>query len=152
AQALELAHQLRDQLRRGDEVQADGSSEADDAVIVAPLAVNNGVFDGESRTNMNAYAQNHPWNKIGVMSGACTVFKMINNYTAVTSAHCVYGSSGWLARRPLQFSAGSATPKGVLHKNCYAITVPGGWASDVGDDEYDYAVIRLREGGVTGAS
>lgn len=160
-QALEFARAVKAKMLRGVQDEADSAFGEGETPTVSPSiqTLNNGVFNGESRVNMNAYAQNYPWNLIGHQGDynvspptpGCTIFKLINHYTAVTSAHCVYGSGGWTARKDLRFSAGSATPRGVLPRQCYAITVPGGWSSDVGDDEYDYAVIRLREGGSTGA-
>ena len=152
-QALALAREVKEHMRSGRVPDGDSAFGEGEKPVVSTSRTtqNDGVFDGESRTNANAFAQNYPWNLIGVMSGSCTIFKMINHYTAVTSAHCVYDGNGWKTRKKLQFSAGSATPRGELPAQCYAMTVPSGWSSDVGDDEYDYAVIRLREGGSTGA-
>lgn len=161
-QAMEAARQVIADMRSGAEVTADSAFGSGQRPQESPSVqvLNDGVFGGESRVNANAFAQNYPWDMIGSMANYnasppggeyCTVFKMINHYTAVTAAHCVYDSSGWIARRDLRFAAGSSTPRGVLPRNCYAMTVPSGWSSDVGDDEYDYAVIRLREGGSSGA-
>lgn len=110
---------------------------------------NTGVFNGESRNGLGAYDYIAPWRMVAALLNSCTAFKMVNHYTAITAAHCVYGSSGW-KRSSIKFAAGS-TYYNALPSTCYAITVPNGWVTDVGDDEYDYAVIRLREGGTTGA-
>jgi V8-like Glu-specific endopeptidase len=99
------------------------------------------VVGNDNRVNINAHKGNWPYNTIAQMwdAGHCTGFKLINEHTAVTSAHCVHNgtSGGWKARKNMRF--GNRAPTG---KNCYGMTVPGCWIS--GSASCDYAVIRLR--------
>jgi hypothetical protein len=149
-QALEFARAVRSETRRADERSEPGSNGS--APFASTIVYGTGVFDGESRQDISSTAQNQPFTMIGVMMDRCTTFKMINAHTAMTSAHCMFDEGGWQAKPDIQFAASSATPRGVIPGSCYAVTVPNGWTEDVGDDEYDYAVIRFREDGVTGGA
>jgi len=111
------------------------------------------TFDGDGRVNMNGSASESPWAYIASMAhaGQCTAFKMLNNYTAITAAHCVHDGSEWRPRKTLQFAAGSGEPRSELPADCYSITLASGWKGS--ESEYDFAVIRLREDDVaSGAS
>lgn len=105
------------------------------------------TFDGDGRVNMNGSATESPWLYIASMAnaGQCTAFKLLNNYTAVTAAHCVHDGSEWRRRKTLQFAAGADQPRAELAAECYSVTVASGWKGD--EPEYDFAVIRLREEG-----
>jgi len=121
------------------------------------VAVADGNLDREAKTvlgtddriNINYAANTYPYNNHAQMLGGghtCTAFKMVNNYTAVTAAHCVHSGSSFISpRKDLTFQAGSSTPKATLPGGCYAMTVPGCWDGD--SVSCDYAVIRLRGGG-----
>ena len=103
------------------------------------------TFGGDDRVNMNGSADQLPWMFIAAMAdaGRCTAFKLLNQHTAITAAHCVHDGKDWYTRKTLQFAAGASEPRQKLDADCYAISVPGGW--DGMDADYDYAVLRLRE-------
>jgi V8-like Glu-specific endopeptidase len=143
---LKLAREIKAHLER------DSGDDQGEAAAEFPIDPQNGLsfrnlWGKDDRVNMNSSAGNFPWSNIAAMASATSVgsgFKMINHYTMITAAHVVYGSGGWVPRKAIQFAAGSSTPLPAMPSECYSIVVPGGWVGDVGDAEYDYAVIRFR--------
>jgi V8-like Glu-specific endopeptidase len=105
------------------------------------------VFGGDDRVIISSPGSFHPYRLIGSMGTSnCTAFKLINDHTAVTAAHCVHSGSAWKTRRPISFgaSASSGFPYGSTTSTCYDRTVNGNYDGSSGGHEYDYAIIRLR--------
>jgi len=146
ADALELARTIRSEINAPSMTGSAG--EVPEGVEVAqgiPMREGRAVYDGESRININYAGTTYPYSNHAQMlggGGTCTAFKMVNNYTAITAAHCVHNGSSWLTRKDLTFQAGSSSPKGTLPGNCYEMTVPGCWSGS--GASCDYAVLRLR--------
>lgn len=104
-------------------------------------------FGGEDRAIVPSPGTQHPWRNIASMGTSdCTAFKMINEYTAVTAAHCMHTGSAWKARKSLSFAASTTYgfPYGTVSSTCYDRTVNGNYNGSNSNQEYDYAVIRLR--------
>jgi V8-like Glu-specific endopeptidase len=98
------------------------------------------ILNGESRFNINASAGGPPYDNHG-QSVNCTCFKLINNHTCVTAAHCMHSGTQWGVPRDITFRAGSSAPLPPVPAGCYARTVPGSWNHTSHDD--DYGVIAL---------
>jgi V8-like Glu-specific endopeptidase len=101
----------------------------------------NQVFGADNRTNINGSASTYPYNNTGREIDWCSVFKMVNHYTAVTAAHCVHSGSSWKTRKELVFQSPLA-PKPNVPSECYGRVVPGCWDGDT--PSCDYAVFYLR--------
>ncbi|HKO49437.1 MAG TPA: trypsin-like peptidase domain-containing protein [Polyangiaceae bacterium] len=151
AEAIEFAKTVRESI-------------ASKALLEAPATGADGAAtDREGRAiipgfgdwyRINSSAHLSPYSYVASMdqgAGLCTGEKLINNYTAVTAAHCVQDSSGnWMARQRLRFRAGSANTAyggtgaalAYVPSGCYARTVPGCWTGVGGT--CDYAVLALR--------
>jgi V8-like Glu-specific endopeptidase len=99
------------------------------------------VIGGDNRSNINHLAATYPYNTSGREKDWCTVFKMVNHYTAVTAAHCVHSGSSWKTRKPLVFQSPLA-PLPDVPDQCYGRVVPGCW--DGSSASCDYAVFYLR--------
>lgn len=151
AEAVEFAKTVREYI-------------ANKVLLEAPATDSNGAAPEREGRNVipgfgdwyriNSSAHLAPYNYSATMdqgAGLCTAEKLINNYTAVTAAHCVQDSSNnWMARQRLRFAAGSANTAysgtgqalAYVPSGCYARTVPGCWNGVAGT--CDYAVLALR--------
>lgn len=139
ADTLKLAKEITDS--RGKELSDDGQGLGKIEGLEGRVK---GIYNGESRTQI--FDGGYPWRATGWMSGpagSCTVFRMINNYTAITAAHCVKdGNGNWRTRGSLTFGAGTNAPWTTLAANCYDRTTISGF--EEGDSSDDYAILRLR--------
>lgn len=156
--AIALAHEIREfvsQFEGEDLVGGDGGDGYDDVSSVRQSM----VIGSDDRVNVNLIAENAPQNRIAgtrFLGPYCTAFKMINQYTAITAAHCVYDRSNkqWYERQDWWFGAGATNNPGGAKRNplppgCYQRTVPGGWI-DFGGVANDYAIIRFSTAGNDG--
>lgn len=100
------------------------------------------VVMGESRVSIDGLNGTYPYNLHGRYGNRCTCYKMINNHTCITSAHCLYDTSGWKTRQNIYFG-GSVAPLPSVPSNCYARTVASGYDGTINPD-LDYGVIALR--------
>ena len=104
------------------------------------------IVDGVSWININSLAATWPYNMHGWGGTTnvpwCTCFKMINDHTCITSAHCQHDGVSWITRHPITFQAGSSSPRPQIPSGCYSRTVPGGWNGS--NAQFDYAVIAFR--------
>lgn len=103
------------------------------------------IINSDNRVNVNGNSPLVPDRWHGREVDRCSVFKMSNDFTAVTAAHCVHNGSTFKSRRSLKFS----DPLGgrpVYPWECIGVVVPGCF-----DDEdtvsCDYAVFKLRDSG-----
>jgi V8-like Glu-specific endopeptidase len=112
------------------------------------------IIGSDNRTNGNSFAEQVPtsgW--VAALWQSCTGFKMLNDFTMVTAAHCVYDTvnNAWLPRTEIQLGAGSNNggtghALGKLTSGCYTRHVTQGWIdrADPYNEEFDYAVFKLR--------
>lgn len=99
------------------------------------------IVNGDQRFSIEGIKEYYPFNNVAVMdnAGTCTAFKLVNNHTAVTAAHCVHTGSTWKTRKRITFR-----PRSTVGTTCYGMTVPGCW--DGSNRQCDYATIKFREG------
>jgi V8-like Glu-specific endopeptidase len=105
------------------------------------------IINSDNRINVNANSWQTPdiWN--GREVNRCTVFKMSNDFTAVTAAHCVHNGSTFKSRRGIQFGA-PAAPRPEYPFQCIGVVVPGCFDEDDPPTvSCDYAVMKLRDSG-----
>ena len=122
------------------------------------------IIGADDRENFNFFAATWPEVLIANLAdnnvSNCTAFKMLNEFTMVTAAHCIYDtvSNDWYPPHTIQLGAGANTtasggqggalPK--IPKDCYLRFVPQGWKnarSNTASEQYDYAILRLRGNG-----
>lgn len=149
---LELAKKIQESIIQFDGKELVGLSDKEEKNL-APLKQPIIIGSSDGRVNINNIADLNPQSKIagrGISGPGCTAFKLINNYTAITAAHCVYNrdSGNWYTRQDWWFGAGAThNPGGTsrlpLPKGCYDRTIPSGWISS-GGTENDYAIIRFK--------
>jgi V8-like Glu-specific endopeptidase len=143
--AREFALALRDAAKEINEVGTAGepplgASVSD--VAGAPEQRNpHAVIGGDNRSLINSSAATYPYNNTGREIDWCSVFKMVNHYTAVTAAHCVHSGSAWKTRKELVFQS-PLSPLPNVPSQCYGRVVPGCWDGD--SASCDYAVFYLR--------
>jgi V8-like Glu-specific endopeptidase len=113
-----------------------------------PGAEAKGLVGADDRFSINHLRSTWPYKMHGAMStnntgsgGLCTAFKVTNQDTAGTAAHCVHTGSGWAPRMFITFSDGGS---GTVDKNCYARTISNEWLSHPNLPKNDYAVLTLR--------
>lgn len=152
------ASALRRAERPGELAESDGSGPPPDAVLAPPAdqsARDKAVVGADDRTYLSKdWRAIWPYSMHGAMESQpapntvshCTAFKVINQYTGGTAAHCLHNGSKWEARHDIEFHDGS---KGVVNKNCYIRTVGSGWASGLKLPREDYAVLQFSTSGGT---
>jgi V8-like Glu-specific endopeptidase len=136
--ARALAKEMKAAAMRDGEESTNGGPP--DAAVALPGRVPQAVYGGESRTSV--WNNTWPWSMIGWMEDSCTTFKVINQHTAVTSAHCVHTGSSWKPRKRIQFAAPTGIV-GFLSASCYDRIVPSCWSGSSSDTDCDRAVFRL---------
>lgn len=153
---LELAKEIHEAIIQfeGKELIGLPLKEEKEKIDLAPLKQPMIIGNTDSRSNINAYADDSPQSTIAGRDTSgpyCTAFKMLNAVTAITAAHCVYDrdSGSWYTRQDWWFGAGAKHNSGgasrsPLPASCYSRTIPAGWISS-GGIENDYAIIRFRE-------
>jgi glutamyl endopeptidase len=147
---MELAQAMRNvdgqEVTNAPPSSAGGSGDSD-TVTIRSAQILGGSDD---RVNLNAVASLQPYVKTAGMyyspisqsNAWCTCFKLINEHTCITAAHCLYNPGvGWFPGFNIRFGLGGPSAKPELGL-CWKESVPGEWASS-GDDSYDYGVIIL---------
>lgn len=114
-----------------------------------PYSPSNGTkqaktFGANSWSDVTSSWGTNPYKKVALMNefqtllgDGCTAFKLINNHTAVTAAHCVHTGSSFKPRKNIKFGGQDWTGT-----TCYKPVVPDCWDGD--SVQCDYALIVLR--------
>ncbi len=104
------------------------------------------VGKNDDRVAINNFRNVWPYSMHGAMTtvdgGRCTAFKVINQETAGTAAHCLHNGSKWLKRSDIIFHDGS---RGTVNRDCYARTVGSGWTTGVKWAQEDYGVLAFSD-------
>lgn len=120
------------------------------------------VFPPDERENKNHIADEGDQRRIAAgfyggpesssYSPMCTAFKLINNHTAITAAHCIYDrkTESYFSPYRWWFGAGAhqtteGASKDPLPTGCYQAIIPPEWITN-GGAAHDWAILRLSGG------